>query len=90
MADDVLGFARQLSPFKNLNIKGLMAIPPISMDKDSQHYFRQLRQLCDRCRNHGFNFGLSMGMSDDFDIAIEEGSTIIRVGRAIFGKRGDR
>lgn len=86
-ADDVLEFAHRLSFFKNLKIEGVMAIPPISADKTSRPYFRQLRQLCDKCSDAGFNFGLSMGMSNDFDIAIEEGSTIIRVGRAIFGKR---
>ena len=60
---------------------GLMAIPPIG---DSRPHFRRLRQLRDRL---GLEH-LSMGMSEDFEAAIEEGSTMVRIGRAIFGPRG--
>ncbi len=90
MADDVPEFMRRLSFFENLNIKGLMTIPPLCTGEVCRIYFRQLKQLCDRCGDGGFNLDLSMGMSNDFDIAIEEGSTMIRVGRAIFGKRDGR
>lgn len=90
MTDDVPEFVRRLSFFENLNIKGLMTIPPLGTKEVCRTYFRQLKQLCNRCGDEGFNLGLSMGMSDDFDIAIEEGSTMIRVGRAIFGKRNGR
>ena len=73
-----------------LQLKGLMTIPPYSDDpEESRHYFRTLRELRD-----SLNFGrpeplqeLSMGMSHDFEIAIQEGATIIRVGTAIFGQR---
>jgi pyridoxal phosphate enzyme (YggS family) len=72
---------RKLGP---LDVRGLMAIPPIGSPEDSRRHFRSLRVLRD-----GLGLTeLSMGMTDDFEIAIEEGSTMIRVGRAIFGSRG--
>ncbi|MFN7935697.1 MAG: YggS family pyridoxal phosphate-dependent enzyme [Bryobacteraceae bacterium] len=68
----------------NLRLTGLMTMPPWSEDPEqSRPYFRRLRQLADQ-------FGLkqlSMGMSHDFEAAIEEGSTIIRIGTALFGRR---
>ncbi|RUM56827.1 MAG: YggS family pyridoxal phosphate-dependent enzyme [Persephonella sp.] len=75
---------------ENIKILGLMCIPPYSEDKEqSRRYFIKLRELKEKLENkykvklpH-----LSMGMSDDFDIAIEEGATIVRVGTAIFGER---
>lgn len=72
-----------------LDVRGLMAIPPIPTDpEDSRPHFRLLRQMRDRAREtHPTVTELSMGMSDDFEVAIEEGSSLIRVGRAIFGPR---
>jgi hypothetical protein len=68
----------------NLRLAGLMTMPPWSEDAEaSRPYFRQLRKLAAR---HGCT-GLSMGMSNDFEVAIEEGSTCVRVGTALFGKR---
>jgi pyridoxal phosphate enzyme (YggS family) len=68
----------------NLRLTGLMTMPPWSDDPEaSRPYFRQLRELGER---HGLQ-GLSMGMSHDLETAIEEGSTCIRVGTALFGKR---
>jgi len=68
----------------HLNLLGLMTIPPWSEDPEvSRPYFRQLRELAQQ--HHLAN--LSMGMSADFEVAIEEGSTIIRVGTALFGRR---
>jgi hypothetical protein len=69
-----------------------MAIPPYAEDpEDARPYFRRLRELRDNLRDlgaFGESFGeLSMGMSHDFGVAIEEGATIIRVGTAIFGER---
>lgn len=66
-----------------LRVDGLMAIPPPSDDREARRWFRILRELRDR---HGLR-ELSMGMSDDFEIAVEEGATMVRVGRAIFGER---
>jgi len=73
---------------KNLNLKGLMTIPPWELEPDeTRKYFIDLRELRD---NHGGPKRLphlSMGMSHDFEVAVEEGSTIVRVGTAIFGQR---
>ncbi|WP_457622151.1 YggS family pyridoxal phosphate-dependent enzyme [Persephonella sp.] len=75
---------------ENLNIQGLMCIPPYFEDKErSRPYFAKLRQIREKLET---DFGvklphLSMGMSHDFDIAIEEGATIVRIGTAIFGER---
>jgi PLP dependent protein len=68
-----------------LKVKGLMTIAPLVRDPEEvRPVFRKLRELRD-------SFGLehlSMGMSDDFEVAIEEGATMVRIGRAIFGERG--
>lgn len=69
---------------KNLRLLGLMTMPPWSDDAEaSRPYFRQLRELASQL---GLPH-LSMGMSHDFEVAIEEGATFIRVGTALFGKR---
>ena len=76
----------------NLEIRGLMALPPYSDDPEqSRPYFRRLREKFDQISNQrlpgvGMDV-LSIGMSHDFEIAIEEGATRIRVGTAIFGER---
>jgi pyridoxal phosphate enzyme (YggS family) len=72
-----------------LDIRGLMAIPPIpERPEDSRPYFQMLRRLRDEVRSQAPEVAeLSMGMTDDFEVAIEEGASIIRVGRAIFGPR---
>lgn len=68
----------------NLRITGLMTIPPWSENAElSRPYFRKLAELARKYNLHQ----LSMGMSNDFEVAIEEGATIIRVGTAIFGPR---
>jgi hypothetical protein len=68
----------------NLRLTGLMTMPPWSGDPEpSRPYFRRLKQLADR---HGL-VGLSMGMSHDFEAAVEEGATCIRIGAALFGRR---
>jgi len=67
-----------------LDLRGLMAIPPVGEAEETRRWFRELRQLRDRI---GVEH-LSMGMSEDFEVAIEEGSTMVRIGRAIFGARG--
>ena len=74
----------------NIKILGLMCIPPYSENKEnSREYFIKLRKLKEELeREYKTNLPhLSMGMSNDFDIAIEEGATIVRVGTAIFGGR---
>jgi pyridoxal phosphate enzyme (YggS family) len=78
--------------WKSLKIRGLMTVPPFTEDPEgARPYFRHLRQIRDQiaARNPpGISMGvLSMGMSHDFEVAIEEGSTCVRVGTAIFGER---
>ena len=73
-----------------LSILGLMTIPPLAEDaEDSRKYFVQLRELRDRLQTefHVDLAQLSMGMTQDFAIAVEEGATLVRVGTAIFGER---
>jgi PLP dependent protein len=76
----------------NLEIRGLMTVPPIAEDSErARPYFRKLRELRDGIAGRslpGISMReLSMGMSHDFEVAIEEGSTCVRVGTAIFGAR---
>ncbi len=78
--------------FPHLRVCGLMAVPPACADKEAvRPYFRAMRKLfIDIAPKKSDNISmhiLSMGMSGDFDIAIEEGSTMVRVGTAIFGRR---
>jgi PLP dependent protein len=78
--------------FEALEFHGLMTVPPFSDDPEgARSYFRQFRELRNAIaarRLSAINMDvLSMGMSHDFDIAIEEGSTCVRVGTAIFGER---
>jgi pyridoxal phosphate enzyme (YggS family) len=73
-----------------IEIDGLMTIPPPAVRaEDSRPYFARLRELRDRlAMQSGYALSeLSMGMTDDFEIAIEEGATIVRIGRAVFGER---
>jgi pyridoxal phosphate enzyme (YggS family) len=79
-----------LEKASNLRILGLMTIPPYREDpQEVRPYFRELRNLRDKLqRELGLNLPeLSMGMSHDYEVAIEEGATIVRVGSAIFGER---
>jgi PLP dependent protein len=80
------------SSLGHLEIRGLMTIPPLTYDpQEARPYFRKLRELQKRISARGLprvNMNVvSMGMSHDFEIAIEEGSTCVRVGTAIFGER---
>ncbi len=81
---DVPALVEALRGIDALDLRGLMAIPPVGAADDARRYFRELRALRDRVGVEQ----LSMGMSEDFEVAIEEGATIVRVGRAIFGSRG--
>jgi pyridoxal phosphate enzyme (YggS family) len=78
-----------LSPLTNIEPRGLMTVPPWSEDPETARpYFQQLRRLRDDQAARFPNLTqLSMGMSNDFRVAIEEGSTTVRIGTAIFGKR---
>jgi hypothetical protein len=83
---------RPLAGLTHLRIAGLMAIPPPGESpEDSRPWFRKLRELRDDLAGRpewlGFPGWLSMGMSDDFEVAVEEGATHVRVGSALFGPR---
>ena len=85
-------FLKKLSEMRGLKVEGLMAIMPIADDpEDVRPYFRRMREWFDRLRdmdipNVSMNT-LSMGMSDDCEIACQEGATMVRLGRALFGER---
>ena len=89
---EVLPLVESLSRLETIEVRGLMAIPPFLEDAEqTRPYFRRLRELANEIA--GKNLPgvtmqeLSMGMSHDFEIAIEEGATMVRVGTAIFGAR---
>jgi pyridoxal phosphate enzyme (YggS family) len=87
----LLGDVENILAFPNLEVRGLMTIAPYSDDPETARpYFRQLRKLRDfLARNFpgGSWDALSMGMSSDFEVAIQEGATILRIGQAILGPR---
>lgn len=79
-----------VSRHESLRLRGLMTIPPVAPPEETRRYFAQLRELRDRLvGSSGSDIftELSMGMSDDYEIAIEEGASMIRIGRALFGER---
>lgn len=88
---DEIGVILSAAPaLSNLEFRGLMTVPPYTEDpKSARPYFRNLRELHDQvAKQNGLRLDvLSMGMSHDFEVAIEEGSTCVRVGTAIFGVR---
>ncbi|MBI5143156.1 MAG: YggS family pyridoxal phosphate-dependent enzyme [Nitrospirae bacterium] len=90
--DGAFGAADEIAAFKNIKVEGLMAIPPYCENpEDARPYFRRLAGLRKEFEKRGHHFReLSMGMSHDFEAAIEEGATIVRVGTAIFGGRHQR
>ena len=76
-----------IGKLSHVRVRGLMTIPPeVERAEDSRPWFRRLRELAER---HGLA-ELSMGMSGDFEVAVEEGATMVRVGTAIFGPRAAR
>jgi len=87
--DNLTGLLEKICSTGNLKFEGLMTIPPFFKDPEkSRPYFIRLRQLADKFSARGFPINeLSMGMSNDFEIAIEEGATMVRIGTAIFGER---
>lgn len=91
--EEVEPFVRLVAEkYPNIKIKGLMTMAPFDAERDEiRKVFRDLKELSDEINN--MNIGnvemneLSMGMTNDFEIAVEEGATMVRVGTAIFGKR---
>jgi len=86
---------KEVGPLNRLQLIGLMTLPPFFEDPEQNRpFFRKLRQLRDELAAQGV-FGdskgeLSMGMTHDFEVAIEEGATMVRIGTAIFGERAAR
>jgi len=91
--DEAQGLLEQIQPLLNLKVRGLMTMPPYGREpEESRPWFRALKQLSIQLADKGLfedneAVELSMGMSGDFVVAIEEGATLIRVGTAIFGPR---
>jgi pyridoxal phosphate enzyme (YggS family) len=91
-SEDALQLTREISSLGNLAVKGLMTMPPyFNAPEKVRPFFAALRQLRDQIKNENIpNISmqeLSMGMTGDFEAAIEEGATMVRVGTAIFGER---
>jgi pyridoxal phosphate enzyme (YggS family) len=91
-AAEVTDLARRVAELPHVRLKGLMTMPPFYDDPEgARPYFRELRRLAGQiAAEHIPNVEmteLSMGMSGDFEVAIEEGATLVRVGSAIFGER---
>ena len=93
MPEDIAGLLRDIKQLKNVKAQGLMVMPPLCADPEMvRPYFRAARGLALSLSDQGLlasdgNFELSMGMSGDYEVAIEEGATLVRVGTALFGAR---
>lgn len=91
-ANAAISLVKDVSGLQNLFVRGLMTMAPYSDNpENARRYFADLRHLRDDIIREGISGiqmeELSMGMTDDFEVAVEEGSTIVRIGRAIFGER---
>lgn len=89
-ADEVVGLAPELARLTALDIRGLMTVGRVAVStEESRRTFGALREVGERVRaiEPAIGTGLSMGMSDDFELAVEEGSTQVRLGRVLFGAR---
>lgn len=90
--EETLDFLRLVAQFEHIRVLGLMGIAPVVVDpEDARPFFRRMKELFDEAKEEhipGLNLRyLSMGMTNDFEVAIEEGANIVRIGRAIFGER---
>jgi pyridoxal phosphate enzyme (YggS family) len=91
-AENTLSLISEISQMENVSIKGLMTMPPYFYQPEKvRPYFAALRKLRDQIKNQSLRNvsleELSMGMTGDFEVAIEEGATLVRIGTAIFGER---
>ena len=88
LPEEIDNFMKKIDNFKSLIIKGFMCIPPFTINREEARlYFIKMRKIFEKYKNSNIS-ELSMGMSKDFEIAIEEGATIVRIGTLIFGQRG--
>ena len=90
--EEALALLEHAGKLKNITIRGFMTMAPYSEDpEDARPYFRKLREFRDTVlTDYPEANELSMGMSGDFEVAVEEGATIVRVGTSIFGERAER
>lgn len=90
----LLSLLEQLAPMRGVRVAGLMGMAPlVAAPEAARPYFRRLAALAELSRREFPEMGLrelSMGMSQDYEIAVEEGATLVRIGEAIFGRRKDR
>ena len=91
-AGDVESFLREISPLPGICVKGLMTVAPFVADpEENRAVFREMKQISvdvnQKKIDNIYLSELSMGMTNDFEVAVEEGATIVRVGTAIFGER---
>lgn len=91
-SEDTIDTVTQISSFSHVHIRGLMTIAPFTDNpEDNRKYFKQLKELSDKIEDlHIDNVEmkeLSMGMTGDYEVAVEEGATLVRVGTGIFGNR---
>ncbi|KAF0143411.1 MAG: hypothetical protein FD156_2672 [Nitrospirae bacterium] len=89
LKDNLINLLNGIKKMKHLKVKGLMTIPPYFDEPGmARPYFKETRRLRDEAEMEGFKLPeLSMGMTNDFEVAIEEGATMVRIGTAIFGDR---
>lgn len=89
--DELKNAIKEIRSLRNVRVEGLMCIPPFVSPEQTRSYFRKMKALFDEMKPENRDNidirTLSMGMSGDYRIAIEEGATMVRVGSAIFGKR---
>ena len=86
---ELVSLLEEIKGLHNLKLEGLMTMPPYFEDAEkARPYFKRLRDIRDEDESKGYSLPeLSMGMSGDFEVAIEEGATMVRIGTAIFGER---
>jgi pyridoxal phosphate enzyme (YggS family) len=92
MPEDAASLIREMTVFRNIRIMGLMTMGPFSGEpEDARPYFRRTREVFDEIRNTNLSGvemkHLSMGMSNSYNVAIEEGANMVRIGTKIFGER---
>jgi len=87
--ESLMDLIKVISEMKNLKLEGLMTIPPFSDNPEmARPYFKKLRELRDQAESNGYRLPeLSMGMTNDYETAILEGATMVRIGTGIFGER---
>jgi len=81
--EEIVEFVNKIKKLDGIKVEGLMTIAPFVEPEETRPYFKKLRELSLKCNLKE----LSMGMSNDFEVAIEEGATMVRIGTAIFGER---